>query len=144
MDIRKVPISKVVPWDKNPRTAEPEDLARLKAQVEKLGVYKPLVAYKDGEQYVVIGGNMRLTSLPGAGAQGGRGLGRQGQDRGRQDRDLHLRQRPGRLLRPRRALAELLYEHKDGSRQGIFKVDLGVDEGLATASGDLGRPYRAD
>ncbi len=60
MDIRKVPISKVVPWKKNPRTATKEDIDRLKAQVEKLGIYKPLLVFKDGGKYVVLGGNMRL------------------------------------------------------------------------------------
>lgn len=44
-------------WDKNPRDILPKDLDRLKAQIQRLGQYKPLLVTSDG---IVIGGNMRL------------------------------------------------------------------------------------
>ena len=54
------PISKLKNWDKNPRSIDKKDFARLKRQIQKHGVYKPLVITPDGE---VIGGNMRLRAL---------------------------------------------------------------------------------
>jgi len=63
MNIITVPISKVVPWDKNPRGILKADFERLKKQIRKLGVYKPLVAYKENGKYIVLGGNMRIRAL---------------------------------------------------------------------------------
>ena len=47
-------------WDKNPRSLSKEGFERLKKQITKLGVYKPLLITKDG---TVLGGNMRLKAL---------------------------------------------------------------------------------
>lgn len=58
-----VNIAKLKLWDKNPRKATPGDMERLKRQIKKHGIYKPLVCIKDGENYEVIGGNMRLKAL---------------------------------------------------------------------------------
>jgi len=44
-------------WDKNPRSIDKKDYARLKRQIKKLGMYKPLLVTEDG---TVLGGNMRL------------------------------------------------------------------------------------
>jgi len=63
MDIRKVTISKVIPWDKNPRGIKTLDFERLKRQILKLGVYKPLVCFREKDKYVVLGGNMRIRAL---------------------------------------------------------------------------------
>jgi hypothetical protein len=63
VEIKRVPISSVVPWAKNPRGILEGDFARLKKQIQKLGVYKPLVACKENGKYVVLGGNMRLRAL---------------------------------------------------------------------------------
>ncbi len=63
MDIRKVPISKVCPWDKNPRGIRVQDYDRLKRQILKLGPYKPLVCYRENGKYIVLGGNMRIRAL---------------------------------------------------------------------------------
>lgn len=63
MKIIKVPISSVVPWDKNPRGIKAEDFERLKKQILKLGVYKPLICYQAGKKYVILGGNMRIRAL---------------------------------------------------------------------------------
>jgi hypothetical protein len=69
MKILKVPVSSVVPWDKNPRGILGEDLDRLKRQIVHLGVYKPLVCCKEGKKYIVLGGNMRILALQDLGAQ---------------------------------------------------------------------------
>lgn len=53
-------IEKLRSWEKNPKTVEEEDFARLKRQIKKFGLYKPLVITKDG---VVLGGNSRLRAL---------------------------------------------------------------------------------
>ena len=50
-------------WDKNPRSIDGEDMGRLKAQLLKLGQYKPLIIVMDGKRGIVIGGNMRLTAM---------------------------------------------------------------------------------
>jgi DNA modification methylase len=50
-------ISTLYEWKDNPRNITSKDFDRLKAQITKLGQYKPLLITKDGE---VIGGNMRL------------------------------------------------------------------------------------
>ncbi len=54
------PIDKAKLWDKNPRQITPEDFDRLKEQIKKLGVYKPLVVKPDG---TILGGNMRYRAL---------------------------------------------------------------------------------
>lgn len=54
-DIRKLDELKL--WDKNPRSILTQDFQRLKAQIVKLGQYKPLLITPEG---VVLGGNMRL------------------------------------------------------------------------------------
>jgi hypothetical protein len=63
MEIAHVPIDKVSPWDKNPRGIKTEDYDRLKKQILKHGLYKPLIAVAENGGYVVLGGNMRLRVL---------------------------------------------------------------------------------
>ena len=63
MEIRKVPIGGVEPWGKNPRGIKMKDYERLKRQIQKLGVYKPLIACRENGKYVVLGGNMRIRAL---------------------------------------------------------------------------------
>jgi DNA modification methylase len=57
--IRK-PISELKLWDKNPRKIQDKDFKRLKDQIVKLNVYKPLLIDQNN---VVLGGNMRLRAL---------------------------------------------------------------------------------
>jgi hypothetical protein len=47
LNILKIPTSSVIPWDKNPRGIKTKDYDRLKKQILKLGVYKPLVCYRE-------------------------------------------------------------------------------------------------
>jgi len=53
-------ISKLKPWDKNPRDITPEDFERLKTQIRNLDQYKPVLVNEDG---IVLGGNMRLRAF---------------------------------------------------------------------------------
>lgn len=54
------PIDTIKQWEKNPRHIGPEDFERLKAQIKKLGIYKPLLITPDG---TILGGNMRYQAL---------------------------------------------------------------------------------
>lgn len=63
MRILRVPIDSVEPWDRNPRGITKADFERLKRQIQRLGVYKPLVCAEEGGRYVVLGGNMRIRAL---------------------------------------------------------------------------------
>lgn len=63
MEIRRVLISEVEVWDKNPRNIKTKDFERLKRQIQELGVYKPLICIKENGKYTTLGGNMRLRAL---------------------------------------------------------------------------------
>lgn len=63
MELKRVPISQIISWDRNPRSIKAEDYERLKRQMARLGIYKPLVCAEEGGKYVVLGGNMRLRAL---------------------------------------------------------------------------------
>ena len=124
LDIRRVPLAKVEPWDKNPRGIKTKDFDRLKKQILKLGVYKPLICYEDKGRYVVLGGNMRIRAL----------------------KDLGLKEVEISVVKPKNEaekvefalsdndragfyeedkLAELVYPHIKDIELGDFKVDLG-------------------
>lgn len=60
MEIKSVDIGKCKLWNKNPRSIKKEDYDRLKKHISELGEYKPLVGYKEGAYYIILGGNMRL------------------------------------------------------------------------------------
>lgn len=68
-NLAQVKITDLLPWDKNPRTANEADKARLRQQIETLGVYKPLLAVKKGSGYEIIGGNMRYEVLRNMGIE---------------------------------------------------------------------------
>lgn len=53
-------ISELHNWEHNPRSITKDGLERLKKQITKLGIYKPLLITEDGS---VLGGNMRLKAL---------------------------------------------------------------------------------
>lgn len=53
-------------WEDNPRSIVKEDFERLKKQIVKLGMYKPLLI---NENNIVLGGNMRLRALTELGAK---------------------------------------------------------------------------
>lgn len=53
-------LSDLSEWDKNPRSINNDAFERLKQQIVKLGVYKPLIVDQNN---VIIGGNMRYKAL---------------------------------------------------------------------------------
>lgn len=57
-EVRK--IGELQNWEDNPRTITDEQLQRLKEQIQRLGVYKPLLINQNN---IVVGGNMRLIAL---------------------------------------------------------------------------------
>lgn len=59
-------ISQLTNWEDNPRSIVKEDFERLKKQIIKLGMYKPLLVNADN---IVLGGNMRLRALSELGAK---------------------------------------------------------------------------
>ena len=63
MKIKRVPIEKCRCWEKNPRGVMRKDFERLKKQIKRLGVYKPLIAVEEDDGYLIIGGNIRLRAL---------------------------------------------------------------------------------
>ena len=63
MDIRQVPIEDVRAWQDNPWDCKTADFKRLKRQIEKLGVYKPLICCERDGKWLCIGGNKRLVAL---------------------------------------------------------------------------------
>ena len=124
MNIERVPISKVVPWEKNPRGIKTKDFDRLKKQILKLGTYKPLLAYRENGGYVVLGGNMRIRAY---------------KELGIQEVDISVIDAPTEAKKieyalsdndrvgyyEEEALAELIYPHIKDIDLGEFKVDIG-------------------
>jgi len=124
MNIERVPISSVVPWEKNPRGIKTKDFDRLKKQILKLGTYKPLLAYRENGGYVVLGGNMRIRAY---------------KELGIQEVDISVIDAPTEAKKieyalsdndrvgyyEEEALAELIYPHIKDIDLSEFKVDLG-------------------
>jgi len=63
MEIKRVPISEVEVWEKNPRNIKTKELQRLQREIQELGVYKPLVCCRENGKWITLGGNMRLMAL---------------------------------------------------------------------------------
>lgn len=53
-------------WDENPRSIDKADFERLKDQIIRLGVYKPLLI---NQSNIIIGGNMRYNALKELGVE---------------------------------------------------------------------------
>lgn len=60
-----VPIASLKPNPKNPRNIKNEDFVRLKRQLSKLKVYKPIVV--DARTGLILGGHMRARALEALG-----------------------------------------------------------------------------
>ena len=124
MNIIKAPIESVIPWDKNPRGIKTKDYDRLKKQITKLGVYKPLIAFKEDGKYIVLGGNMRIRAL--------KEMGLKEVDISVVDPKTEAQKIEFALSDNDRVgfyeedkLAELVYPHIKDIELGDFKVDLG-------------------
>lgn len=127
-------IEKLKEWDKNPRGITPENLDRLKKQIQELGEYKPLLITPDGE---VIGGNMRLKAY----------------------KDLGFKRCWVSIVEPKNEEEKLKYALSDNDRAGYyieedlanllkdvsfdlseFKVDIGDATDISTLIGNLNIP----
>jgi hypothetical protein len=62
IEYRKV--SELTEWDKNPRSINNDAFERLKTQIVKLGMYKPLIV---DQLDTILGGNMRFKAIAGRG-----------------------------------------------------------------------------
>jgi len=124
MNIIKAPIVSVVPWDKNPRGIKTKDYERLKKQILKLGVYKPLIAFKDGDKYVVLGGNMRIRALKEMGLKEV-DISVVAPKTEAQKIEFALSDNDRAGFYEEDKLAELIYPHIKDIELGDFKVDLG-------------------
>jgi DNA modification methylase len=101
MDIRKVPISKVSPWEKNPRGIKTLDYERLKRQILKLGLYKPLVCFQEKGRFIVLGGNMRIRAL----------------------QDLGVKEVEISVVRPKDESEKIEFALSDNDRAGYYEDD---------------------
>lgn len=124
MKIIKVPIDKVIPWDKNPRGIKEEDFERLKRQIKKLGVYKPLLCYQEGDRFVTLGGNMRIRALKELGFKEVEiSLVKPKSEAEKIEYSLSDNDRAGYYEDVK--LAELIYPHLEELNLNDFKVDIG-------------------
>lgn len=124
MNIKRVPISEVIPWEKNPRNIMKNDFERLKRQIEKLGVYKPLVCVQENGGYTVLGGNMRLRALQEMGIKEVEiSIVKAETEAEKIEYSLSDNDRMGMYMEDQ--LAELVYPHIEEINLEDFKVDLG-------------------
>lgn len=64
MQIDRVPLDSLSPFDQNPRSIDSAGLDRLKASLRRFGLFAPLIVWPDPDRgLVVVGGNQRLTAL---------------------------------------------------------------------------------
>lgn len=64
MQIETVSLSSLSSFEDNPRRISSDALARLKESIRSLGLFKPLLSWRDaGDRLVVIGGNQRLRAI---------------------------------------------------------------------------------
>lgn len=122
-----VSIEKVENWSKNTHSIRKKDFIRLKRQLKRLGVYKPIIVFQEGDYYVALGGNMRLRAL----------------------KELNYKQIWVSVVKPKseaekieislsdnnragyydeKALAELVFPFKDIINLDDFKIELEVPE----------------
>jgi len=135
MVIKKVKLEDLSNWDKNPRGIKRKELDRLKEQIKKLGVYKPLVVCKEGDKYIVLGGNMRLRALRELGVREVEiSVVEAKTDRERMEYALSDNDRVGYYEEDR--LAEAVYEMREELDLRLYKVDLGEPKMLAKALAD--------
>lgn len=124
MEIKKVAIERLREWEKNPREVRREDLERLKRQIKRLGVYKPLVVVEDGDVLLVLGGNMRLRALREMGVREVEVSVVEAEDDGKRlEYSLSDNDRVGSYIEEK--LARLSLEVKDEIKLEDYKVDLG-------------------
>jgi len=137
MKLHTAPIEQCENWAKNPRNIRKKDFARLKRQIQDVGIIKPLLAEKKGNKFIILGGNMRLRAY---------------KDLGYKQVDLILIEPKNEAARIKialadndrageydeQALAELVYAHADEIKLTDYKIDFGHQadlESVLTAFG---------
>ena len=119
-----VQIEQLEGWEKNPRGITKEDYARLKKQIQKLGVYKPLIVYKEDGRFIVLGGNMRLQALKELNHKKvWVSIVEPKSEEEKVEISLSDNDRAGYY--EEQALAELLHQYQDDINFEDYKVDLG-------------------
>lgn len=96
---KTVAVALIDPWEDNPRGILEEDFDRLKRQILRLGVYKPLLVYQDGDRYVALGGNMRVRAF----------------------KDLGLESVAVSIVSPRTKAEKIAYALSDNDRAGFYQ-----------------------
>src|SRR3990167_41293 len=133
-----VPIEKVKTWDKNDslRIVKREDFQRLKNQIAKYGVYKPLICYEDNGGYITLGGNSRLRVC--------RDLGHKevwvsvvNPKSEAEKLEINLSDNDRVAIYDQSALAELVWNEKDNISLDDFKIDLGNPISLKELLGEI-------
>ena len=72
LEIQHLDLDALVPFDRNPRTISTDRLDSLKDSVRALGLFKPLLVWRDeAGRPIVIGGNQRLRALREIREEGG-------------------------------------------------------------------------
>lgn len=137
MKIIKVPIEKCELWDKNPRGITKKDFERLKKQIQKLGVYKPLVACEENGKYIILGGNMRLRALQELGYKEVE-LSIVGAKSEKEKIEYSLSDNDRVGYYEEEKLAELIYPHIDELELEDFKIDIGEAISLKDVVEDFG------
>ena len=132
---KTIPISKAKNWVNNPKQARITEIDRLKKQIKylskfvpggdiKIKMYKPLIAFEDQGNFIILGGNQRLLAA----------------------RELGIEEIQVRIVTPETdaeklaialsdndravpyddaALGELAWREKDNFDHELFKIDLG-------------------
>ena len=137
MKIIKVPIEKCELWDKNPRGITKKDFERLKKQIQKLGVYKPLIACQENGKYIILGGNMRLRALQELGYKEVElSIVEAKTEKEKIEYSLSDNDRVGYYEEEK--LAELIYPHLDELELEDFKIDIGETISLKDVVEDFG------
>jgi len=62
-EFMQVPFGKIEPWDKNPRNYTRAELQKLAKSIKKKGQFKNLVCWKEGDKYIIGGGNLRWQAM---------------------------------------------------------------------------------
>jgi len=137
MKIIKVPIEKCELWEKNPRGITKKDFERLKKQIQKLGVYKPLIACQENGKYIILGGNMRLRALQELGYKDVElSIVEAKTEKEKIEYSLSDNDRVGYYEEEK--LAELIYPHLDELELEDFKIDIGEAISLKGVVEDIG------
>lgn len=140
MEIRKVQISEVDVWEKNPRNIKTKDFERLKKQILELGIYKPLICFQENGKYITLGGNMRLRALKALKhEQVEISIVKAATEAQRIKYALSDNDRAGEYEEQK--LAELVYPHLEEINLELFKVDVAEAKNLKMILEDFGPDF---